>query len=146
MDMQALESQHTSGVYAKREISIVKGEGATLWDDQGREYIDCAAGHGVANLGHCHPAIVQAVCEQSRTLITCAEAFYNPLRGGLGRRLTTLMPAGMERVFLCNSGTEAVEGALKFARLTTGRTGVVAAMRGFHGRTFGALSAPDNKK
>lgn len=146
MDMQALESQHTSGVYAKREISIVKGEGATLWDDQGREYIDCAAGHGVANLGHCHPAIVQAICEQSRTLITCAEAFYNPLRAELGRHLAAIMPAGMERIFLCNSGTEAVEAALKFARLTTGRAGVVAAMRAFHGRTFGALSATYNKK
>ncbi len=146
MDMQALESQHTSGVYAKREISIVKGEGAILWDDQGREYIDCASGHGVANLGHCHPAIVKAICEQSHTLITCAEAFYNPLRAELGRRLTAVMPKGMERIFLCNSGTEAVEAALKFARLTTGRTGVVAAMRGFHGRTFGALSATYNKK
>lgn len=146
MDLQALEMQHSSGVYAKREISIVRGEGATLWDDEGREYIDCAAGHGVANLGHCHPAIVEAICEQSRTLITCPEAFYNPLRAELGRRLTALMPSGMERVFLCNSGTEAVEGALKFARLTTGRPGVVAAMRGFHGRTFGALSATYNKK
>src|SRR4030042_2773072 len=102
MDMQALESQHTSGVYAKREISIVKGEGATLWDDQGREYIDCAAGHGVANLGHCHPAIVQAVCEQSRTLITCAEAFYNPLRAELGRRFAAVMPARMGRGVSCH--------------------------------------------
>ncbi len=140
------ESTHTSGVYAKRDLTIVRGQGALLWDDQGREYIDCAAGHGVANLGHSHPKVVQAIQEQAAQLITCPEMFYNPVRAALLEKLTTLAPDGMERAFLANSGTEAVEAAFKFARYSTGRVEIIAAMRGFHGRTMGALSATWNKK
>jgi acetylornithine/LysW-gamma-L-lysine aminotransferase len=98
----------------------------------------------VANLGHAHPEVALAISEQARTLITCPETFYNDRRSALIERLGSLSP-GLERVFLCNSGTEAIEAALKFARLSTGRTRVVAAMRGFHGRTMGALSATWNK-
>jgi acetylornithine/LysW-gamma-L-lysine aminotransferase len=136
-----LESKYTSGVYPKREVAIVRGEGARVWDDQGRSYIDCVAGHGVAIVGHCNPAVVDAVCQQAHTLITCPEIFYNDVRARLMERLVQLAPGGLERVFLCNSGTEAVEAALKLARLSTGRSCVVATMRGFHGRTMGALSA-----
>ena len=137
----ALEAQHTSGVYAKRPLTIVRGQGALLWDDTGREYIDCAAGHGVANVGHCHPHVVQAIQAQVAQLITCQEALFNDQRAFLLQELTVVLPGGLDRVFLCNSGTEAVEAALKFARVATGRTEIVATMRGFHGRTFGALSA-----
>ncbi|NOY99499.1 MAG: acetylornithine/succinylornithine family transaminase [Chloroflexi bacterium] len=144
--LQQLEDLHTSGVYAKRDLTIVRGQGALLWDDQGNEYIDCAAGHGVANLGHSHPKVVQAIQEQAARLITCPEMFYHPVRAALLEKLTALAPAGMQRAFLCNSGTEAVEAAFKFARYSTGRTEIVAAMRGFHGRTMGALSATWNKK
>ncbi|MGQ9710088.1 MAG: aspartate aminotransferase family protein [Anaerolineae bacterium] len=136
----ALEGQYTSGVYRKRPVLIVRGAGARVWDAQGREYVDCAAGHGVALVGHCHPRVVAAIREQAERLITCSEAFYNDRRAELQAELVALMP-GMERVFLCNSGTEAVEAAIKFARLATGRPGVVAARNGFHGRTMGALSA-----
>lgn len=136
----ALEGQHTSGVYFKRPVLIVRGAGARVWDAQGREYVDCATGHGVALVGHCHPRVVAAIREQAERLITCSEAFYNDRRAQLQAELVALMP-GMERVFLCNSGTEAVEAAIKFARLATGRPGVVAARNGFHGRTMGALSA-----
>ena len=135
-----LEQTHTSGVYGKRAITFVRGTGATLYDEAGRSYLDCAAGIGVANVGHCHPAVVAAIAEQAATLTVCPEAFHNDQRAQLQAELTAVLPA-MERVFLCNSGTEAIEAALKFARLSTGRTGVIAAMRGFHGRTFGALSA-----
>ena len=138
------ENEHGSGVYAKRQIAIVRGQGALLFDSQGREYIDCIGGQGSANLGHSHPAVVEAITNQARTLISCTEMFYNDRRAELVDRLTALV--GMPRVFLCNSGTEAVEAALKFARLTTGRTGIIAAMRAFHGRTMGALSATWNKK
>jgi LysW-gamma-L-lysine/LysW-L-ornithine aminotransferase len=138
------ENEHGSGVYAKRRIAIVRGQGALLFDSQGREYIDCIGGQGSANLGHSHPAVVEAITNQARTLISCTEMFYNDRRAELVDRLTALV--GMPRVFLCNSGTEAVEAALKFARLTTGRTGIIAAMRAFHGRTMGALSATWNKK
>lgn len=141
IDYQALEARHTSGVYAKRPLTIVRGSGATLWDDTGRAYIDCAAGHGVANVGHCHPRVVAAIQEQAATLITCQEALYNDQRALLLDELSALLPDGLDRLFLCNSGTEAVEAAIKVARATTGRTQIVAAMRGFHGRTMGALSA-----
>lgn len=140
-DWQQLEARHTSGVYPKRPLTIVRGAGARLWDDAGNEYIDCVGGQGVANLGHCHPAIVAAVAEQSQTLITCPEIFHNDVRARLLARLTALAPGDMPRAYLCNSGAEAVEAALKFARLLTGRREIIATMRGFHGRTMGALSA-----
>jgi len=141
----ALESAHTSGVYPKRPLAIVRGQGARVWDADGQEYIDCVGGQGAANLGHAHPAIVAAIGRQAGTLITCPEIFYNDRRGELLAALTAVAPAGMDRAFLCNSGAEAVEAAIKFARLSTGRAGIVAAMRGFHGRTMGALSATWNK-
>jgi len=136
-----LEDGHTSGVYTKRPLVIVRGEGARLWDAQGRAYIDCVGGHGVANVGHCHPRVVAAIRKQAGRLITCPESFYNDQRAELQAELVRIAPPGLERVFLCNSGTEAVEGAIKFARLVTGRPGILAARNGFHGRTFGALSA-----
>ncbi len=140
-----IENQHAAGVYAKRNIVLVRGSGALLYDEQGREYIDCVGGQGVANLGHAHPAIAEAIAVQAQTLISCPEMFYNDARATLTARLTALLP-GLWRVFLCNSGTEAVEAAIKFARVSTGRAEIVAAMRGFHGRTFGALSATWNKR
>lgn len=140
MEIIATEGRFTSGVYPKRELAIVKGLGARVWDEQGRRYIDGVGGHGVAIVGHCHPQVVKAICDQAGTLITCPEIFYNDKRAALLERLVSLAPAGLERTFLCNSGAEAIEASLKFARLSTGRTGTVAAMRGFHGRTMGALS------
>ncbi len=136
-----LESLHTSGVYPKRPIAIVRGQGARLWDADGREYIDCVGGQGSANLGHAHPAIVAAIAEQSARLISCPEIFYNDRRAELLEALTAAAPAGISRAFLCNSGAEAIEAAIKFARLSTGRKQIIATMRGFHGRTLGALSA-----
>ena len=137
----ALESAHTSGVYPKRPVAIVRGEGARLWDADGREYIDCVGGQGAANLGHNNPYVVRAIQEQAATLISCPEIFPNDQRAAYVSELLQTLPPGMERVFLCNSGAEAMEGALKFARLLTGRGKTVAAVRGFHGRTMGALSA-----
>jgi acetylornithine/LysW-gamma-L-lysine aminotransferase len=144
-DLFVLESNHSSAVYTKHPIAFVRGEGARLWDLDGGEYIDCMAGHGVANLGHAHPKIAAAISDQARELLTCPETYYNDRRAAAMEKLGSLVP-GMKRVFLCNSGTEAVEAALKFARLSTGRTQIVAAMRGFHGRTMGSLSATWNKR
>ncbi len=138
------EDQHTTGVYTKRPIVITRGRGAYLWDADGNRYIDCVGGQGAANLGHANPNVAAAIAAQAQKLISCPEMFYNDQRAALESRLSAL--AGMRRVFLCNSGTEAVEAAIKFARLSTGRTGIVAAMRGFHGRTLGALSATWEKK
>ena len=146
METIQLENEFTSGVYAKRQVAFVCGEGAVLWDDTGRKYIDCSAGHGSANLGHAHPVLVAAIRNQSEVLMTCPEAYYNDQRARYLSQLTSELPQGLKRVFFSNSGTEAVEAAIKIARFSTGRTQIVAAMRGFHGRTMGALSATWNKR
>ena len=136
-----LERQFALEVYPKRDITIVKGRGAEVWDDRGRRYLDCVAGIGVASVGHANPAVAEALAEQARTLVTCPGIFYNDVRAELLEKLAAIAPGGLSRAFLCNSGAESVEAAIKFARLTTGRTEIVSAMRGFHGRTLGALSA-----
>jgi acetylornithine/LysW-gamma-L-lysine aminotransferase len=125
---------------------IVRGQGARVWDADGREYIDCVAGIGVAGAGHCHPAIADAISEQAHRLVTGSEMFYNDKRAEMYERLATMVPEGIERFFLCNSGSEATEAAIKFARLTTGRPGIIAATGAFHGRTLGALSATFRKE
>ncbi len=139
------ENKHTSGVYAKQTLTIVRGQGASLFDVNGVEYLDCSSGHGVANLGHAHPKIAEALYKQANTLITLFESFPNDQRAELMEKITALVP-GLDRVFFCNSGTEAVEAAFKFARISTGRKNFIAAMRAFHGRTYGSLSATFNKK
>jgi acetylornithine/LysW-gamma-L-lysine aminotransferase len=144
-ELVRLEDRHGSGLDPKQPLVLVRGEGARVWDCDGREYIDCAGGHGVANVGHANHAVAQAVAEQAQRLTICPNGFYNDQRAHLLAELTRIAPPGLQRAFLCNSGAEAVEAAIKFARLSTGRTKVVAAMRGFHGRTFGALSATWNK-
>jgi acetylornithine/LysW-gamma-L-lysine aminotransferase len=146
MTIQELESQYTSGVYTKRPIAIVRGRGAHLWDSDENEYIDCVGGQGAANLGHGNALIADAIAAQARTLISCPEMFFNDRRAELEAKLISIAPSGLTRLFLCNSGTEAIEAALKFSRLATKRIEIVAAMRGFHGRTFGALSATWEKK
>lgn len=145
LDIVQAEDRHTSGLYAKQPIVFVRGAGALLWDIDGNEYLDCNSGHGVANLGHAHPKVAAAIAEQASTLITLFESFYNDKRSALMEKITTLVP-GLDRVFFCNSGTEAVEAAIKFGRISTGRTEIIAAKRAFHGRTMGALSATFNKK
>ncbi|MEM9953102.1 MAG: aspartate aminotransferase family protein [Chloroflexota bacterium] len=146
IDTVTTEDAHTSGAYPKRPLTIVRGQGVTVWDDEGNSYLDATSGQGVALLGHSHPTIVQAITEQASTIITTPEIFYNNRRAELYDTLGTVLPKGLNRFFLCNSGTEAMEGALKVARLLTKRTGIVATMRGFHGRTLGSLSLTWNPK
>ncbi|MBE2267516.1 MAG: aspartate aminotransferase family protein [Anaerolinea sp.] len=134
---QQIEDRHTSGVYSKRPLTLVRGAGCTIWDDAGNAYLDATSGMGVALLGHAHPAVTAAISAQAQTLVTCPEIFYNDRRAEVYTLLADL--TGLDRFFLCSSGTEAVEGALKAARLLTGRTQIVAAKRSFHGRTLGAL-------
>jgi len=140
-----IETKHSAGTYAKQSLVIVRGQGASLFDADGNEYLDCSSGHGVANLGHANPKVAEAIYKQASTLITLFESFPNDKRAELMQKLTSLVD-GLDRVFLCNSGTEAVEASLKFARISTGRKNIVAAMRAFHGRTYGSLSATFNKK
>ncbi len=135
-----IENRHGSGAYAKRPTALVRGQGVYVWDAAGNRYLDATSGQGVAALGHCHPAVSQAIQEQASALVTCHESFYNDRRAGLLSLLASLMPGDLSQFFLCNSGAEAIEGALKTAKLLTGRSGIVAAKRAFHGRTTGALS------
>jgi acetylornithine/LysW-gamma-L-lysine aminotransferase len=145
-DIFQLEDMYDSALYPKRPLAVVRGEGARLWDANGQMFIDCVGGHGVANVGHANPIVNAAVAEQAQRLMVCPNGFYNDRRAQLLAELVRIAPSGIERAFLCNSGTEAVEAALKFARLNNGRKKIVATMRGFHGRTFGALSATWRKQ
>ncbi len=129
-----------------RSRTIVRGEGARWWDADGRAYVDLGASHGVGNLGASHPEVAAAVAEQARTLLYLGTGYANPVRDEFLRALLRLLPSSFGRVFLSNSGTESVEAAIKIARSATGRPKVVAAMRGFHGRTLGALSATWRKE
>jgi acetylornithine/LysW-gamma-L-lysine aminotransferase len=138
--MKAIETAHESGVFPKRPVSLVRGEGAHLWDAEGRRYLDFGANYGVGNVGHCHPRVVEAIREQAGRLLFVPQTYYNDQRALFLERLVATAPRGMTRAFLCNSGTEAVEAALKFSRGVTKRHGIVATKRAFHGRTLGALS------
>ena len=138
---RSLQERYELDVYGKRGITLVRGRGARLWDDEGREYIDCMSGHGALNLGHSHPALLETLSAQAAELACATGAFFHPEKARLMSRLVELSPRSLTRVFLCNSGSEAVEAALKLARLATGRGGIASFKRSFHGRTFGAMSA-----
>jgi len=122
------------------ETVMVRGEGSWLFDSTGKRYLDLTAAQGVAMLGHCHPKLSAALAAQAHHLIALPNFLYNDTRARFAAALVNVLPAHLNHVFLANSGAEAVDGAIKFARLTTGRTGLVATMRGFHGRTIGAVS------
>jgi acetylornithine/LysW-gamma-L-lysine aminotransferase len=141
MNAKELEQQYELPVYPRRDIVLVGGKQARLYDDQGNEYIDCAANVGVSNIGHGHETVAKAVYEQYLALGNCYSMFYNPVRARLAEKLAQLAPGDLNRVFFCNSGAEANEAALKFARASTGKPEIVACMRGFHGKTMGALAA-----
>ena len=141
MNTKTMEQTYELAVYPRRDIVLVSGKGARLYDEEGREYIDCASNVGVSNIGHDHQTVADALYEQYLALGNCYSMFYNPVRARLAEKLAKLAPGNLNRVFFCNSGAEAIEGALKFARSTTGRPEVIAAMRGFHGKTMGALAA-----
>jgi acetylornithine/LysW-gamma-L-lysine aminotransferase len=145
-DYKQLEHEYGVVLAPKRDLVAVRGRGALLYDEAGQEYIDCVGGIGVASLGHAHPKIVEAVQQQAATLITCPHILYNDVRSKMLKKLVEITPRSLTRAFLCNSGSEAVEAALKFARLHTKRPNFVTAMRGFHGRTMGAVSATFTKK
>ncbi len=142
----SLEDRFSLPLFARRGLTLVQGKHAQVWDDQGRVYIDCVAGHGVVNIGHANPVVAKAIARQAETLLSCSGSFYNDQRALLLAKLAQITPEGLSRTFLCNSGAEAIEAALKFARFTTQKTDFICAMRGFHGRTMGALSATFNAR
>ena len=138
-ELQALEQRASMDTYARNPVEFVRGEGTRLWDSDGREYLDFLAGISVVQIGHCHPALVTAVSEQAARLVHVGNLYYTEPALRLSARLSELSLGG--KVFLCNSGAEAVECALKLARRSRPGGGFVVAEGGFHGRTMGALSA-----
>ncbi len=141
-----IERRNFANVYAKKDIVIVRGQGAKVWDSNGKEYIDCVTGYGVALLGHCHPKIVEAVQRQAERLIACHASTFNDARAEFVERIVKISPRGLEKVYLGNSGAEAVECAIKLAKKYTKRREIIAMMGAFHGKTMGALSATWDKK
>ena len=133
------------GTYARNPVEFVRGEGCRLWDGEGNEYLDFLAGISVVQIGHCHPALVEAVTAQAARLMHVGNLFYSEPAMRLAGRLSEVGLGG--KGFLCNSGTEAVECAIKLARRHRPQGRFVVMERGFHGRTMGALSAtPEESK
>jgi acetylornithine/N-succinyldiaminopimelate aminotransferase len=124
--------------YGRQQLVLESGDGCIVRDIDGREYIDCVAGIAVNNVGHSHPKLVEAIKKQAEKLMHVSNLYYTAPQAELAEKLVKI--TGMSRVFFCNSGTEAVEAAMKLARVKTGKTEFVAVEHAFHGRTMGALS------
>jgi acetylornithine/N-succinyldiaminopimelate aminotransferase len=147
-DVVARESRHILQTYKRNAVTLVRGQGVRLFDADEREYLDLLSGIGVVALGHSHPVLARAIAEQAQTLVHTSNLFYHPLQGQVAEKLASL--SGLPRAFFCNSGTEAVEACLKFARrywYTKGepRAEFVALDESFHGRTFGSLSVTSDE-
>jgi acetylornithine/LysW-gamma-L-lysine aminotransferase len=140
------EDQYLGHIYQRFPVNIARGKGAKVWDTSDREYIDCMGGYGVAIVGHCNDRVVQAIRTQVEKLIVCHMSLYNDTRLKFLSKLSTIIPAGLDKIFFSNSGAEAVEAALKFSRKFTGKAGVIAMNGAYHGKTFGALSVTHNEK
>lgn len=143
-DIRERESRHVLQTYRRQPVAFVRGVGSRLYDVDGREYLDFVSGIGVTSLGHAHPGLTAAIADQAATLLHTSNLYYHPYQAEAAARLAQL--SGLSRTFFCNSGTEAVEACLKFARRywytkgATQRTGFVAMEGAFSGRTLGALS------
>jgi acetylornithine/N-succinyldiaminopimelate aminotransferase len=138
-ELQSLERDALMSTYARNPVEFVRGEGTRLWDDEGNEYLDFLAGISVAQVGHCHPAVVEAIREQAGRLMHVGNLYYTEPGMRLAKRLVDSSLGG--RVFFTNSGAEAIEGAIKLARKRR-RGGEFVVLQGaFHGRTMGALAA-----
>ena len=143
-DIKARESCHVVQTYKRQPVAFVRGRGAYLYDTEGREYLDFISGIGVTSLGHAHPGLTAAIADQAAMLLHTSNLYYHPFQGEAAARLAQL--SGLSKAFFCNSGTEAVEACLKFARRywhtqgETERTEFVALEGAFAGRTFGSLS------
>jgi acetylornithine/LysW-gamma-L-lysine aminotransferase len=141
-----IEERFQIHLYHKRDIALVRGEGVYLWDEQGRRYLDMMSNYGVAVLGHAHPLVTAAIAEQANLLLSCHQSFYNDARARFIKALEALLPDELRHLSFSNSGAEAVEAALKYARVATGRHRILSTKRGYHGRTFGALSVTGEQK
>ena len=144
--IEGLEGAFGAPAFKKFPIALVRGKGSLVWDSDGKEYVDFMSGIGVAIIGHCNDAVIEAVRAQSEKLITCHGSFYNDARAEFMERLVKASPKGLGKALLTNTGTESVEAAIKLARRHTSRKKIISMKGGFHGKTYGALSATWNKK
>jgi predicted acetylornithine/succinylornithine family transaminase len=144
-----MSNSHLMHTYARFPVRLVKGQGSRVWDDQGKRYLDFISGIAVNTLGHAHPALARAVCEQAATLVHCSNLFHIPQQEQLAETLCRL--SGLDQAFFCNSGAEANEAAIKLARRYWHERGsprrtVITATQSFHGRTLNTLSATGQDK
>ncbi|MGN6628925.1 MAG: aspartate aminotransferase family protein [Candidatus Nitrosocosmicus sp.] len=140
------EEYYVGNIYQRFPVDIEKGKGCFLWDNNGREYIDCMGGYGVALVGHCNNRVVEAIKKQAEMLLTCHMSLYNDCRLQFLDKLFSITPRNLNKVFFSNSGAESVEAAIKFSRKYTNKTGIAALNGAYHGKTFGALSVTYNEK
>lgn len=140
------EDQFMGNIYQRFPVTIERGLGARVWDASGKEYIDCMGGYGVALVGHCNPRVVKAIKDQLDKIITVHSSLYNKTRETFLEKLIKIAPKSLSQVYLNNSGTEAVEAAIKFARKFTGKKKMVAMNGSYHGKSLGALSVTFNQK
>jgi predicted acetylornithine/succinylornithine family transaminase len=147
-EIQAREARHVLQTYRRNPVTFVRGQGVRLYDSEGREYFDLLSGIGVASLGHAHPGIARAIADQAQQLLHTSNLFFHPLQGQVAEKLSGM--SGLPRAFFCNSGAEAVEACLKFARRywytrQEPRAEFIALEESFHGRTLGALSVTSDE-
>lgn len=141
-----IEDDIMGNLYQRFPVTIEKGEGSHVWDVNGKEYIDCMGGYGVALVGHRNPRVVEGIKKQLDKIITVHSSLYNKTRETFLESLIKIAPNGLTQVHLNNSGAEAVEAAIKFARKYTGKKGMVAMKGSYHGKSMGALSLTFNPK
>ena len=140
------EDQFMGNLYQRFPVTIEKGVGCHVWDVDGKEYIDCMGGYGVALVGHCNPRVVKSIKTQLDKIITVHSSLYNKTREEFLEKLIKISPKSLSQVYLNNSGAEAVEAAIKFARKFTGKKKMVAMNGSYHGKSLGALSVTFNQK
>jgi acetylornithine/LysW-gamma-L-lysine aminotransferase len=133
-------------LYQRFPVTIERAQGATIWDTDGKEYIDCMGGYGVAIIGHCNKDVINAITLQMNKLMVCHMSTYNNSRLQFLSKLKSIAPDNLGKIFFSNSGAESIEAALKFSRKFSQKTGVISMYGGYHGKTFGALSVTYNSK
>jgi LysW-gamma-L-lysine/LysW-L-ornithine aminotransferase len=140
------EDSYLINLYQRFPVTIERAQGATIWDTDGKEYIDCMGGYGVAIIGHCNKDVINAITLQMNKLMVCHMSTYNNSRLQFLSKLKSIAPDNLGKIFFSNSGAESIEAALKFSRKFSQKTGVISMYGGYHGKTFGALSVTYNSK
>jgi acetylornithine/LysW-gamma-L-lysine aminotransferase len=140
------EDSFLINLYQRFPVTIDRAQDATVWDINGKEYIDCMGGYGVAIIGHCNKQVIKAITEQMNKVMVCHMSTYNDSRLQFLSKLKSIAPAKLEKIFFSNSGAESIEAALKFSRKYSQKTGIISMYGGYHGKTFGALSVTYNAK